>query len=286
MKIIQHPICRYMLILLVLLTPATLVEGKKVSIARLSFSASLTNTYHTAAVMKQMLNYNVAVSSICARSAAIALAVKQAAIRTELRMVSAQATEIYSDMDLRETGLSKKAFDCAWLGYHKLQKKGLLHRTGILSICDFSQSSSRERMYVIDVRHRKLLFRTYVAHGINSGEEFASSFSNRPESCKSSLGFYVTRQTYYGTNGLSLRIDGLDKGFNDLASQRNIVIHGASYVSTHILQKYGVMGTTFGCPAIPTEMSTQIIPLVKNGTCFFIYYPSKKYLAGSPVLNG
>jgi len=140
-------------------------------------------------------------------------------------------------------------------------------------------------MYVIDVQIKKVLYKTFVAHGINSGEEYATSFSNQEESCKSSLGFYVTRKTYYGVNGLSLRIEGLDKGFNDNAYKRSIVIHGASYVSLHILHKYGVMGTTFGCPAIPSEVSDEIIPLVKNGSCFFIYYPSKKYLAESPVLN-
>ncbi len=140
-------------------------------------------------------------------------------------------------------------------------------------------------MYVIDVRNRRVLYRTYVAHGINSGEEFASSFSNKMESCKSSLGFYVTSGVYTGSNGLSLRIDGVDQGFNDNARKRAIVIHGANYVSQRVLRKYGVMGTTFGCPAIPSDMTTQIIPVVKNGSCFFIYYPSRKYLAQSKVLN-
>lgn len=209
----------------------------------------------------------------------------KAAKRAEARMVLATAHNIYSTMDLEDSGLSSKAFEYAFIGYYKLHKKGLLRRSGILTICDFSQSSSEQRMYVIDVRNRKVLYRTYVAHGINSGEQFANSFSNRPESCKSSLGFYVTTRTYIGSNGLSLRIEGLDKGFNDNASRRSIVIHGATYVSTRILHKYGVMGTTFGCPAIPAEMSSQIIPVVKNGSCFFIYYPSKKYLATSTVLN-
>jgi L,D-transpeptidase catalytic domain len=304
MNTIKFPVCRCLLMMLVLIAPATLVEGKKEVFTGLTIKTSVSTTYHSSDVIKKMLNYKVSAAAVCARTAEMAQAIKLAAINAELKMaaikaevkmaalkaelnlVNAQARGIYEDMDLGDSGLSKKAFEYAWLGYHKLQKRGLLHRTGILSICDFSQSSSRERMYVIDVLHKKLLFRTYVAHGINSGEEYANSFSNQPESCKSSLGFYVTRQTYYGINGLSLKIDGLDKGFNDMANARNIVIHGASYVSTHILQKYGVMGTTFGCPAIPTEMSTQIIPLVKNGTCFFIYYPSKKYLAGSMVLNG
>ncbi len=210
----------------------------------------------------------------------------RAAKRAEMRMILATAGVIYEDMNLEDSGLSRKAFEYAWTGYYKLKKKGLLRRTGILSICDFSQSSSSQRMYVIDVRNRRLLYRTFVAHGINSGEEFANSFSNKAESCKSSLGFYITTRTYTGMNGLSLRIEGVDKGFNDNAGKRNIVIHGASYVSLRILHKYGVMGTTFGCPAIPDEMSSQIIPVVKNGSCFFIYYPSKKYLAQSPVLNG
>jgi hypothetical protein len=209
----------------------------------------------------------------------------RAAKQAEMRMVLATATSIYDEMDLEDSGLSRKAFQYAWTGYYKLKKRGLLRRTNILSICDFSQSSSNQRLYVIDVRNRRMLYRTYVAHGINSGEEFANSFSNKMESCKSSLGFYVTTGTYTGMNGLSLRIEGVDKGFNDNASRRSIVIHGASYVSLRILHKYGVMGTTYGCPAIPEEMSSQIIPVVKHGSCFFIYYPSKKYLANSPVLN-
>jgi hypothetical protein len=205
--------------------------------------------------------------------------------RAEMRMVVANATAIYADMDLEDSGLSRAAFQNAWIGYYKLRKKGLLKKTSVLTICDFSQSSSNQRMYVIDVRSRRVLYRTYVAHGINSGDEFATSFSNKMESCKSSLGFYITSGTYTGVNGVSLRIDGVDKGFNDNARKRAIVIHGANYVSMRIVHKYGTMGTTFGCPAIPTEMTTQIIPVVKNGSCFFIYYPSKKYLAHSTVLN-
>jgi L,D-transpeptidase catalytic domain len=234
---------------------------------------------HSGDASKEVVAFNR--SSTEAKFAAV-----RAAKRAEMRMVVATAYSIYDEMSLEDSGLSRKAFEYAWTGYYKLRKKGLLHRTNILSICDFSQSSANQRMYVIDVRNRRMLYRTYVAHGINSGEEFANSFSNRPESCKSSLGFYVTSRTYNGMNGLSLRIEGVDKGFNDNARKRAIVIHGASYVSQRILHKYGVMGTTFGCPAIPTEMSSQIIPVVKNGSCFFIYYPSKKYLSHSPVLNG
>jgi len=210
---------------------------------------------------------------------------RAAALRAEKRMILATATSIYEEMSLEDSGLNRKAFECAWTGYYKLKKKGLLRRTNILSIADFSQSSGSQRLYIIDVRNRRLLYRTYVAHGINSGQEYANAFSNKMESCKSSLGFYITRSTYYGFNGLSLRIEGMDKGFNDNAARRAIVIHGATYVSERILHKYGVMCTTFGCPAIPDNMTTEIIPVVKGGSCFFIYYPSKKYLAQSAVLN-
>jgi hypothetical protein len=209
----------------------------------------------------------------------------KAARKAEMQLVMATATSLYMEMDLQDSGLSRNAFQAAWIGYYKLKKRGLLKKTNVLSICDFSQSSSQQRMYVIDVRNRRVLYRTYVAHGINSGEEFASSFSNKMESCKSSLGFYVTSGVYRGVNGISLRIDGVDQGFNDNARKRAIVIHGANYVSRRVLNKYGVMGTTFGCPAIPSEMTTQIIPVVKNGSCFFIYYPSQKYLSQSKVLN-
>jgi hypothetical protein len=196
------------------------------------------------------------------------------------------ALGIYQEMDLKAAGLSKEAFECAYIGYEKLRKKRLLQKTTVLSICDFSQPSSEERMYVIDIFSKKLLYRTYVAHGINSGQEYANSFSNKRNSYKSSLGFYITRQSYYGSNGLSLRIQGMDRGFNDRAGVRNIVIHGAPYVSQRILQKYGVMGTTFGCPAIPDDMSSKIIPVIKKGSCFFVFYPSRNYLVRSCVLNG
>jgi len=272
--------------MIILLAPATLVEGRNEMDRNSSSNTAVTSSYHSADAIKKFINYTVSATPVYNKAAEVENLLKSIAAKAEMRMVVRTAIGIYDEMNLEESGLSRKAFEYAWVGYYKLQKKGVLHKTGILSICDFSQSSSNERMYVIDVRNRKLLYRTFVAHGINSGEEFANSFSNTDESCKSSLGFYVTSNTYVGSNGLSLRINGVDKGFNDHASRRNIVIHGAPYVSLRILHKYGVMGTTFGCPAIPTEMSEQIIPAVKNGSCFFIYYPSAKYLAQSTVLNG
>jgi hypothetical protein len=205
--------------------------------------------------------------------------------RAELNMVISQAVLLYDHMNLQRSGLDEKAFEYAWRGYHNLLKKGLIRKKNVLSICDFSQSSRNKRMYVIDIRHQKLLYRTYVAHGQNSGAEFADSFSNQPDSYKSSLGFYVTSRTYYGRNGLSLKIEGLDSGYNDLAGKRNIVLHGCSYAGAKYLQHYGSLGTSLGCPAIPSSMSPRIIRVVKNGSVLFIYHPTQEYLDGSSVIN-
>ena len=211
---------------------------------------------------------------------------KAAARAAELRMVIKQASYIYTSMNLNDQGLDPKAFEYAWRGYHNLLKKGVIHKRAVLSICDFSQSSRAKRMYVIDVQHRKLLYRTYVAHGQNSGDEYATSFSNDPDSYKSSLGFYVTQRTYIGHNGLSLKLNGVDSGYNENALKRQIVLHGSSYVSDKYMQNYGTLGTSLGCPALPAAVSGKIIRLVKGGSCLFIYHPTSQYLDNSPVING
>jgi L,D-transpeptidase catalytic domain len=205
---------------------------------------------------------------------------------SEKRLIVLEAAELYAEMQLKDSGLNEKALQYALLGYHRLLRRHALQKTDVLSVCDFSQPSSAKRMYVLDLHNKRVIYRTYVAHGMGSGREYANSFSNVPDSYKSSLGFYVTRNTYVGSNGLSLRICGVEKGFNDKAQARSIVIHGANYVSERVLHKYGLIGTTFGCPAVPEEMAAQIIPVLKNGTCFFIFYPSKRYLGASKMLNG
>jgi hypothetical protein len=209
-----------------------------------------------------------------------------AAKAAELRLVVNQAVMLYGNMNLVKQGLDEKAFEYAWRGYHNLLKKGLIHKRTVLSICDFSQSCCSKRMYVIDVKHRKLLYRTYVAHGQKSGEEYATSFSNEPESFKSSLGFYVTDRIYYGRNGLSLRLNGVDTGYNDLALKRKIVLHGSPYVGDQYMENFGTVGTSLGCPALPSAMSGRIIRAVKNGSCLFIYHPTQQYLENSAIING
>ena len=204
----------------------------------------------------------------------------------EIKMVLREASSIYGIMKLNRTGLNQKAFEYAWRGYHNLMKKGMLNKTNVLSICDFTQSSRKKRLYVIDVQRKKLLINTYVAHGMNSGVEYATSFSNQPESFKTSLGFYLTKKAYVGRNGLSLKIAGLEKGYNDLAMKRNIVIHGADYVGQDYLNTNGEMGRSLGCTAVPNQMNNKINKTIKNGSCWFIYYPAKRYLNESAVING
>ncbi|HMH33531.1 MAG TPA: murein L,D-transpeptidase catalytic domain family protein [Puia sp.] len=204
----------------------------------------------------------------------------------EVKMVVKEATLFYASMKLNRSGLNQKAFEYAWRGYHNLVKKGLLKKTNVLSICDFTQSSRRKRLYVIDVKNKKILYQTYVAHGMNSGVEYATSFSNRPESFKSSLGFFTTTKAYKGRNGLSLKVNGLEKGYNDLASRRNIVLHGADYIGTDYLKNNGEMGRSLGCSVIPNDVNPKIIRTIKNGSLMFVYYPSKKYLSESSVING
>jgi len=193
---------------------------------------------------------------------------------------------IYDSLQLEKKGLKKEAFQYAYEGYRKLEEEGKLNKEGLITICDFSQSSRKKRLYLIDLNDCKLLMNTYVAHGKNSGGEFAKKFSNKPESLQSSLGFYKTKRTYYGTHGLALTITGLEPGFNDKAERRKIVVHGSQYIGDNYLRWSRYMGRSFGCPAVPMKQSKKLINTIKDGSCLFIYHPSKNYLAGSKILNG
>ncbi len=197
-----------------------------------------------------------------------------------------EAATLYDAMKLKRFGLSKAAFEYAYKGYHYLLNKKVLNSATVLSICDFSQSSRHKRFFVIDVNQQKVIVNTYVAHGRNSGSEYARSFSNSPESHMSSLGFYKTESTYYGDHGLALKIEGLEKGFNDRADERNIVVHGSKYVGSDFLRYNRFNGRSFGCPAIPANQTVKVINTIKNGSCLFIYHPTKKYLTQSKILNG
>ncbi len=194
---------------------------------------------------------------------------------------------LYNHIDFgNRSCLSYDAFSKAYHGYLNLRNAGKLNvENEILTICDFTLSSTQNRMWIIDLRKKKVLFNTYVAHGRGSGEEFASNFSNKYSSHQSSLGFYVTGDTYDGEHGMSLRLSGMDNDFNDAAYDRGIVVHGADYVSDRHIASNDYLGRSWGCPAVPSKLSASIINTIKNGTCLFIYYPKKDYLQASYWLN-
>lgn len=190
---------------------------------------------------------------------------------------------IYDSLRLKKFGLGKQAFFYAYSGYQKLLEEGKITKQGIITICDFSQSSRRKRLYVLDIDNFAILLNTYVAHGKRSGGEYATKFSNRHESHQSSLGFYMTKNTYYGEHGLSLVIDGLERGINCNAEGRRIVVHGSRYVGD--ARARSSMGRSFGCPAVPKKYSNTLINTIKNGSVLFIYHPSQDYRNESTMLN-
>jgi L,D-transpeptidase catalytic domain len=226
-----------------------------------------------------------AISATASTSTHLPSPVIKTAIKCSAEILMEEADAMYDSIQGKKIGLSRKAFECAWKGYKHLQETGQLRNNEVLSICDFSLSSRRKRMFIIDVAEKKLLMTTWVAHGRNSGGEYARSFSNSAESHKSSLGFYVTRNTYFGDHGLALKIKGLENGINDKADERNIVIHGSEYVGSGYLQSNRVNGRSFGCPAVPVKDTEKVISTIKGGSCLFIYHPTTRYLSKSKILN-
>ena len=193
---------------------------------------------------------------------------------TEINSV-AKNVSIYNQLDSNSFVMPN--FDCfnlALNGFHKLKEKGLIQKN-ILTLVDFSLSSNTKRLWVIDLEKNIILFQTLVAHGRNTGEEFANEFSNQAESFKSSIGFYATGEIYNGKHGLSLKLDGLEKGLNDKARERQVVVHGADYVSESFIRQNKRLGRSQGCPALPVEMNEKIINVIKDKSCLFIYHPSK-----------
>lgn len=200
---------------------------------------------------------------------------------------SATADELYKSILFdADSSLSFDIFDKAYQGFQNLKKTGNLDENAhLLSICDFSLSSNKKRLWVIDLNEKKVLFNSLVAHGKGTGEEFATNFSNIESSHQSSLGFYVTETTYNGRNGYSLKLIGMDKGYNDAAMQRAIVMHGADYVSEDFIKVEKRLGRSWGCPAVPRALAEPIINTIKDKTLLFIYYPDQQYLSQSEWLK-
>ena len=180
----------------------------------------------------------------------------------------------YAQSGLLPAGLPVLAYREAVVGFYNLQQRGKISPDQhILTIVDFSQSSRAKRLWVIDLREERLLFQTLVAHGRNSGEEFAQTFSNREGSEMSSLGFYRTGRTYSGKHGLSLKLHGLDADYNTNAFDRSVVVHAANYVSEDFIRENGHLGRSQGCPALPAAESAAIIRVIKNGTVLYLHGP-------------
>lgn len=192
---------------------------------------------------------------------------------------------LYDEIHLDSAGLQKNIFFYALKGYEYLRSENKLNNTALLTICDFTQSSTSRRLYVIDLVQKKIVFNTYVSHGKNSGAEYATSFSNRSDSHKSSLGFMITSDTYFGKAGYSMHFDGLEPGINNNVRSRSIVMHGSDYVNEERADEGTAMGRSYGCPAVPYAMHKKIIDLIKGGSCFFAYADDKWYATSSKILS-
>jgi hypothetical protein len=165
-------------------------------------------------------------------------------------------------------------------------RQGEASRDNLLTVIDYSLPSTEERLWVFDTRAEKLLFHELVAHGKNTGDNYARSFSNRNESLQTSLGTFVTAGTYQGGNGYSLRLKGLDAGYNDNAMMRAIVMHGAPYVSQEFARQQGRIGRSWGCPALSREAAPKVIDTIKGGSVIFSYYPDEGWLQAASYLGG
>ncbi len=204
----------------------------------------------------------------------------------KLLLAEQRFSELYESIDYGTQ--ARPAYDVfrkAMIGYYNLKSQKKLSDKGILTLIDFSIPSVQKRLWIIDLKNHKLLFHDLVAHGKNSGHDLANAFSNVPESYQSSLGFYITANTYFGKHGLSLRLAGQELGINDKAMDRAIVMHGADYVNTSIIKSMGRLGRSFGCPAVSREIAEDVIKTVADGTLMFIYHPSQDYLTKSVLLQ-
>jgi len=200
-----------------------------------------------------------------------------------------QLHDLYRDLNGEQQGLRYEVFEKAMTGYLNLEKEGRLGDKKLLTVIDFDLPSTEKRLWVLDLAQKQVVFHTLVAHGHNSGENMATTFSNENESNMSSLGFYVTQDEYTGKHGRSLKLQGVDEGYNTNALARSVVMHGADYVSEDFIRQYGRLGRSLGCPALPMDQYSQIIDAVGDGTCLFLNGNdatySSKYLDQDVAVN-
>ncbi len=195
-------------------------------------------------------------------------------------MPLAAIDEVYEEVAL-EPVMQKEVFRMAMTGYSKIAPKN----DSLISIIDFSRPSTNKRFYLIDLANKTLVYNTYTSHGVNTGEDQAIAFSNKNGSRQSSLGFYLTAETYEGKHGTSLKLDGLERGFNNRARKRYIVIHSADYVTESFIKEHGRLGRSWGCPALPPDLTHDIIKRIKQGSVLFIYSNDDNYLENSKLIR-
>ncbi|MGK7389066.1 MAG: murein L,D-transpeptidase catalytic domain family protein [Candidatus Cyclobacteriaceae bacterium M2_1C_046] len=192
---------------------------------------------------------------------------------------------LYDSLGLFDLGLDYKVFRYAFIGFLNLKREEKISEKNLLSIIDFTQSSCNKRFYTVDLDDREVIFNTYVSHGQRTGADMAKKFSDIPGSFQSSIGFYVTAETYVGSKGYSLRLEGTEKGYNENMRRRAVVMHDADYVSEEFIKTYGRLGRSQGCPALPKEISKEVIDTIKDQTAIFAYYNDQKYIKASNYLN-
>lgn len=177
----------------------------------------------------------------------------------------------------KTAGINPEIFKLAYSAHQKAYQQGLT-KSALLTVIDYSKPSTEKRFWVVDLKKRKIIFHTHVAHGSGSGDVYARSFSNKPGSYKSSIGAFITGGTYYGRHGRSLNLIGLEKGINNNAYNRRIVIHAAHYVSEQFIKQHGRLGRSWGCPALSNKLAQPIINTIKDGVLLYAYFPEPYWL--------
>lgn len=219
-----------------------------------------------------------AVAEVADRAASSAAATSRTAAMAEL------SADVWADVSIGS--LDPKVLNLALGAATCAVRSGDVGAPSTLTVIDYSRPSTQKRMWVFDVSSRDLLYEELVAHGQGTGDNLATRFSNEAETHRTSIGLFVTEGTYIGKNGYSLRLNGLDKGFNDRARERAIVMHGAPYVSPQIVKSMGRLGRSWGCPAVRDGIAREVIDTVKGGGLVFSYYPDNNWLASSKYLGG
>ena len=235
------------------------------------------------------LGVSAAPAAVAPRAAVEVAAKVPVASATAARAKSAgrvaSATPLLNVAAVDRSGLSPHVLELAISAVRCAVNTGELERPKTLTVIDYSLPSTEPRLWVFEVASGRLLFKELVAHGRNTGENMATRFSDTPESRQSSIGLFVTDETYVGSNGYSLRLDGLEPGFNGRARERAIVMHGAPYVNASLASSQGRIGRSWGCPALREAIARNVIDTIRDGGVIFSYYPDDDWLRTSRFLN-